>query len=317
MSLSRARFDQILFERAQEAGAECLEGVAVNRCLFDEGTPIGVEALSLSNGKRVRFGASLVIDASGRNSRLMVGKQERVGGRRGSRLYALKAHFKGVAGVDKQVELYFFPQGYGGLTRVEDGLANLCFIVAENALKHAGGDASSVVKRTLMTNSLARERLQNAEVVGKWHSAGPLTFGRRCLARDGIIAIGDASGMIDPFTGTGIQMALKTGEMAAEAILEAAACRTPPNAARDLEQVANANPWSPSSSFADSILTCYSRLYEQEFDNRLKIAGLLRTAAFSPSTASLAARVLARAPKLTSLILRSTRSGNGSGARAD
>jgi flavin-dependent dehydrogenase len=35
-----------------------------------------------------------------------------------------------------------------------------------------------------------------------------------------VIAIGDASGMIDPFTGTGIQIALRTGEIAAEAIIE-------------------------------------------------------------------------------------------------
>jgi geranylgeranyl reductase family protein len=317
MSLSRARFDQILFERAQEAGAECLEGVAVNHCVFDDGVPSGVEALSLPNGKRVRFEASLVIDASGRNSRLMVGKRERVGGRRGSRLYALKGHFRGVEGIDKQVELYFFPQGYGGLTRVEDDLVNLCFIVEENALKNAGGDASRVVKHTLMANGLARKRLKNAEVVGKWHSAGPLTFGRRCLARNGIIAIGDASGMIDPFTGTGIQMALRTGEMAAEAIVEAAAFRTLSCGASETEQAGTASPWSQSLSFADSILTCYQRLYEREFDNRLKIAGLLRAAAFSPTTVSMAARVLARAPKLTSLMIRATRSGTGSGARTE
>jgi menaquinone-9 beta-reductase len=311
MSLSRARFDQILFERAREAGAECLEGVAVNGCVFDDGVASGVEALALSNGKRVRFQALFIIDASGRNSRLMVGKRERIGGRRGSRLYALKGHFRGVEGIDEQAELYFFPQGYGGLTRVEDGLVNLCFIVEEHALKSAGGDASRVVEHTLMANSLARERLQDAEVVGKWHSAGPLTFGRRCLARDGIIAIGDASGMIDPFTGTGIQMALRTGEMVAEAIFESPAGQTSSHSEAELEQRGMVSPGRSSTSIADSILACYTRRYEGEFDNRLKFAGLLRAAAFSPATASLAARVLARAPGLTSLMLRATRSGNG------
>jgi len=312
MSLSRARFDQILFERAQEAGAECLEGIAVSGCVFADGSPSGVEALSLSSGKKVRFEAPLIIDASGRNSRLMVGKRERIGGRRGSRLYALKGHFKGVEGIDKQVELYFFPQGYGGFTRVEDDLVNLCFIIEEGALKSAGGDASTVVERTLMTNSLARERLRGAGVVGKWHSAGPLTFGRRCLSRDGIIAIGDASGMIDPFTGTGIQMALRTGEMAAEAIFETAIDRSVSHRAEEPGEVGASKPRRDSSSTVEAILASYARRYESEFDNRMKIAGLLRTAAFSPLTASLAARVLARAPGLTSLMLRATRSGQGS-----
>jgi flavin-dependent dehydrogenase len=144
----------------------------------------------------------------------MVDRRERIGGRRGSRLYALKAHFNFIEGMGDQVELFFFPQGYGGLSLVEDGLVNLCFIAGERALRDAGGDPSKVVEATLMKNPLACERLRGAQLAGKWHSAGPLTFGRRRLARDGVIAIGDASGMIDPFTGTGIQMALRTGEMA-------------------------------------------------------------------------------------------------------
>ena len=88
MSLSRARFDQILFDRAREAGAECLEAVAVKQCLFDGDAPRGVEAMLLRSGKRVSFEAPLIVDASGRNSRLMFGRRERVAGRRGSRLYA-------------------------------------------------------------------------------------------------------------------------------------------------------------------------------------------------------------------------------------
>ena len=86
MSLSRARFDQILFDRAREAGAECIEGLAVKGCVYDGEHPGGIEALSLADGKQVSFKARLIIDASGRNSRLMFGRRERVAGRRGSRL---------------------------------------------------------------------------------------------------------------------------------------------------------------------------------------------------------------------------------------
>src|SRR6266849_4831978 len=61
MSLSRARFDQILFDRARENGAVCLEGVAVNGCVFDDGGPRKVEALSLKEGARASFEAPVVI----------------------------------------------------------------------------------------------------------------------------------------------------------------------------------------------------------------------------------------------------------------
>src|SRR5512138_1987806 len=75
MSLSRARFDQILFERARAMGADCCEGMAVKQCIIDAGRARGVEAMSLADGQLVRYQAPLVIDASGRNSRLMVNRE--------------------------------------------------------------------------------------------------------------------------------------------------------------------------------------------------------------------------------------------------
>lgn len=313
MSLSRARFDQILIDCAREAGAECLERFAVKSCQYENGLPSGVEALSLADGKQVSFRARFIIDASGRNSRLMLGKRERVAGPRGSRLYALKAHLTGVEPVDESVEMFFFPEGYGGLARVEDDLVNLCFIVDERTLKTAGGDPARVIETSLMNNSLARERLRDARVEGKWFSAGPLTFGRKRLARNGIIAIGDASGMIDPFTGTGIQIALRTGEMAAEAICETL------NPSSAVERSAAFHPASTAvesgehargGSIVDAVLARYEQRYERELDTRMKTAGLLRMAAFSPRTASVVAGVLTRAPRLASFIFRATRSGN-------
>lgn len=319
MSLSRARFDQILIDRARQAGAECLEGFAVNSCQYENDLPSGVQALSLADGKQISFKARFIIDASGRNSRLMLGKRERVAGRRGSRLYALKAHLTGVEPVDQSVEMFFFPEGYGGLARVEDDLVNLCFIVDERTLKAAGGDPARVIETSLMNNSLARERLRDARVAGKWYSAGPLTFGRRRLARNGIIAIGDASGMIDPFTGTGIQIALRTGEMASEAICET----LNPSEVAALERGAAVLPASTAiapgngsrtGSIVDGVLSRYAQRYESELDSRMKTAALLRVAAFSPRTASVVAGVLTRAPRLAGLIFRATRSGNHSHA---
>ena len=307
MSLSRSRFDQILFEGAREAGAECLEGYAANGCKFDDGCGT-VEALSLKEGARVTFKAPVIIDASGRNSRWMLAKQERVAGRRGSRLYALKAHFTGVTGIKDQVEMYFFREGYGGFSQVEDELVNLCFIVGESALKQAGGNASRVVKNTLMRNPLAAERLCRASVVGKWYSTGPLTFGRRRLSRDNVIAIGDASGMIDPFTGTGLQIAVRTGEMAAEAIIDALG-----QSSSSLHPEKDNNRQSEYRvSLYESIQSRYRDQYEREFHKRMRVAGLLRAAAFSPATSRIIAIVLERAPRLTNVMLRATRSGHPS-----
>src|SRR5262249_20595066 len=146
------------------------------------------------------FEAPLVVDASGRNSRLSLSRGDRIAGKKGTRLYALKANLENVELSPETVELYFFHSGYGGLSMVERGLANLCFLTTENSIKNAAGSPAQVLQQTVMRNPAARQRLAKARVVGKWLSAGPLFFGRRQLFHQGIIAVGDAAGMIDPFT---------------------------------------------------------------------------------------------------------------------
>ncbi len=285
MSLSRSRFDQILFERARSGGAECREAIAVRRCVTQKGEPARVEGIDLGTGGAAAFQAPLVIDASGRQSRLMLNPEERAAGERGSRLYALQAHFENVAGVGGRVDLFLFPRGYGGLSPVEEGLVNLCLIVREDAISKVGNDFLKTIGETILTNPAARERFAGARLAGRWHSAGPLTFGKRRLSRAGVIAIGDAAGMIDPFTGTGIQIALRSGELAATAVLET------------LDAKLN----------IDEALKRYSSYYNAEFGARLAVASALRPVVFSPMATRLAGQVLGSMPALTRLLIRATR----------
>src|SRR5215467_1200565 len=55
LGISRARFDQILFERAQQAGAFCMEGTAARLCLPSQNGCTKIEAMSLGNGKLLKF----------------------------------------------------------------------------------------------------------------------------------------------------------------------------------------------------------------------------------------------------------------------
>src|ERR1044072_7192129 len=124
-----------------------------------------------------------------------------------------------------------------------------------------------------INNNLAPTRLGRAQVAGKWFTVGPLVFGRRRLSQNGVIAIGDASGMIDPFTGTGIQIALRTGELVAESIIDSMhfSSKTLERSAQEIFQ---------------NVLARYSAAYEAEFGKRMRWAGLLRTVAFSTATAN-------------------------------
>jgi flavin-dependent dehydrogenase len=312
LSLSRSRLDGILFDRAKQSGAVCLEGMAVKRCLFERGLARGVECLSLPGGETSLFEAPLVIDASGRNSRLSWQATGRMARRKGSRLYALQAHLRNVDIVPERVELYFFQTGYGGLSVVEDGVVNLCFMTTENSIKEAGGDVARVAELTIMRNPVAREKLKDARVLGKWLSVGPLSFGQKRLFHHGIIAAGDAAGMIDPFTGSGIQIALRSGETLAECILETFARRDEREAGCQSKPPSEGAGRLPRivTEIADQVSILYAARYKAEFGNRMAVAGALRFAAFSPRAAGVVAGLFISLPGLANIVLRGTRLGS-------
>ncbi|HEY6333983.1 MAG TPA: FAD-dependent monooxygenase [Blastocatellia bacterium] len=317
LGLSRAALDQIMLSRARETGAECIEGAAVKKCTFEGNIATGVEAMLLPAGRPAQFKASLVIDATGRGSRIMVTRDERRGGPRGSRLYAVKAHLQGVSGVEDRVELYFFRHGYGGLSGIEGGLANLCFITSEDTLRHCAGDTAKVAELSIMRNPAARARLAGARPADKWLSVGPLTFGKRRISMNGVIAIGDAAGMIDPFTGTGIQIALRSGEILADSVISALSAgpggKIQPEENEAHSKVSKAleglQGKLPAGVF-ERVLSRYRDAYDAEFGQRMWVAQILRRAAFSAATGNVMGRALARAPGIGLRMMKATRRWN-------
>jgi len=153
-----------------------------------------------------------------------------------------------------------------------------------------------------LRNPAARKRIENARLVGSWMTTGPLSFGPRPLYRNGILAIGDAAGMIDPFTGTGIQVALRSAEALADSILRVLA----PTGRQSRVANLSSTDLIEISSLVNSDYRCR---YRSEFGGRMAVAGALRLLAFSPRAAGLAATLLAGAPGIVNAALRVTRLG--------
>src|SRR5215468_11124469 len=284
IGISRARMDLILLDCAREAGVEAREGFHVSPRLRRENGMSFVEGKA--DGETVqRFSAPIVIDASGRNgvfSNQIAQQTSRLGG---SRLFGCKVHLRAVEGMRELGELFFFRDGYGGMCDVENGRTNLCFITTEATLREAKGDRERLLELTMRSNPAARRRLRNAVIDGEWLGTGPITYGRR-RPKPGVISIGDAGAFIDPFTGSGILLALSSGELAAEAISQA---------------------FYAGVSDVEVIAKRYDRLHRAKFGWRFRACAILRAAAFSPTARNALVTAMTRWRPLTKLIAQSTR----------
>lgn len=291
LGLSRARLDAILLSRAKELGADVLEGVRVSPTLDRRDSYFEIEGLS-QDGVRRRFAARLIVDASGRG-RLFSPEvaQSQATKPATDRLFGCKVHLRGIEGLSEKGELYFFDQGYGGLSEVEpDGLgprANLCFLTNESMLRAAKGDRERLLELTLMTNPAAKNRLRGAVVADAWLGAGPIVFGEQKRVT-GVIAIGDAGAFIDPFTGSGILLALSTGELASSVVNDALGS-------------GNVRP--------EVVAERYRHLFGEAVGWRFRAAATLRRLAFAPLARKLLVPLLTRHEGLTRMLARSTRQG--------
>jgi flavin-dependent dehydrogenase len=294
LGLSRAEMDARLLERARAVGVEVLEEAQATGVCFEKGRVRGV---SLKAGGRLLEVSSLVaIDATGRAralSRRAV-EDERTGKRaqvNRPSLVAFKAHLEGAAGGDTHCEIYFYRGGYGGLSRVENGLSNLCFIASARDVRACGNDAARVMREVLMKNRRAARTLAGAHAVGGWLAVALDGFGRRRLVpAHGLLSIGDAASFIDPFTGSGMLMALESGELAAETI------------ARHLAALRSDGRESFQETAAD-----YRALYQKTFGARLRVCALMRRAAFVPRFAETLIFALGASERTRRYLARSTR----------
>lgn len=125
---------------------------------------------------------------------------------RGRRLFGFKGHFEGP--MDDAVELFFFEHCYVGVAPVENGETNVCGLGPEDFLRRFEFDFDAVAG----ASPALAERLRPLRRSIDWISTGPLKYAQ-AFDQNGYLA-GDALSFVDPFTGSGLIAAVKTGALA-------------------------------------------------------------------------------------------------------
>ncbi|WP_263378898.1 NAD(P)/FAD-dependent oxidoreductase [Granulicella paludicola] len=118
-------------------------------------------------------------------------------------------------------ELMLFPGGYGGIQPVEDGVANLCWVVKGRYLASAGNRPEKLLEKMQQDCPHLDMRLKGAEaLLAKPIAITHIPYGFvRRTTEEGLYCIGDQAAVIPSFTGDGISIALHTARCAASAYL--------------------------------------------------------------------------------------------------
>jgi len=225
-SLIRRDLDWILLQHAVAAGAQFESGLAVRAAIVDEadGRP-AVRGVFTSGGSRAggcEQRARVTIAADGRRSTLAFGLGLAAHPVR-PRRWAVGTYFEQAAGLSALGEMHVRRGGYIGVAPVPGGLTNVCVVRPALAGDRSLRDPAAWMRSALACDPLLADRFSGARMIAPPVVLGPLAVDVREAPIDGLLLAGDAAGFVDPMTGDGLRFAVRGGELAAAAALEALA----------------------------------------------------------------------------------------------
>jgi len=250
LSVPRYQLDALFIEQVQKAGVKVFQQYKVTDFIFDDGCVAGVKGWDETKTS-FSLNSKLVVDAGGRNAvslRKFSLKREP----KGNAKIAFSAHWQGVRLPEDYCYMHISRPGYTGISSVGNGRANVVLVVEGSAL--AGESPETFYHRVLMQNSRRSKMLADGERVEPVRSVESLAFAVKPVPCGGLVLVGDATGFIDPFTGEGIYLSLRSSQLASEVI----------------------HGGFQNSNFSRNFLSVYDERRKQEFGGKFLLSRVLQ-----------------------------------------
>jgi len=222
----RSEFDQMLLDNAREKGAVVHEETAAREFLQENGRVTGVRAVNKA-GETLEFHAPITVDASGRDALAISRYRWR---RRDPFLnkIAVWTYYKGAqrdSGHDEgATTIAYVPQkGWFWYIPLADDVLSVGIVAEKDYLYHESNDPQTIFHREVAKNTWLTNHLAPGKQFGPYRVTGEYSYRSQHCATDGLILAGDAFAFLDPVFSSGVFLALRSGEMAADAVDDALA----------------------------------------------------------------------------------------------
>jgi flavin-dependent dehydrogenase len=209
LSLPRATLDDALRDAALSDGVHAVHGAFLH--VEDQGETLNV-AYRDGDGAERKCRARVLIGADGAWSTVAARSGLAGGQHRGGR-WAVGGHLRGVnCGSNDTLEMCIGAGGYYARNPLGDDLTNAMLVMPRPV---AGDDEADAIVNEL---SAGRMRFEAAKLE-KRVAVGPLSYAPSRLAAGRIMLSGDAAGLLDPFVGQGVAIALESSVAGADGAL--------------------------------------------------------------------------------------------------
>jgi flavin-dependent dehydrogenase len=228
----RSEFDQMMLDNAREHGVDAHDGVHVVEVLFEADRAErgqGNRAVGVAikqDGQRREIRAKVVVDASGQAAMLM--------NRMKLRLWdpvlnkgAIWTYWENAyrdTGRDEGATMVIQTPGKEGWfwnIPLHNNIVSMGVVAPFDYLfKGRKGNHEQTYQEEVAKTPAIQERIKDAKRVTGYFATRDYSYRSTECAGDGWVLVGDAFGFLDPLYSSGVLLALKSGELAADAIIE-------------------------------------------------------------------------------------------------
>jgi flavin-dependent dehydrogenase len=220
----RSQFDLLMLQNAEEQGVEVQQGIRVLEVLFDGTRAVGVR-IQQENGGQQDVYAKVVVDASGQSTML----QNRFKLRLWDPLLnkgAIWTYWEGayrdtgrdegatlvVQTTNKQGWFWYIPQ--------HDNTISVGVVAPFDYLFKGRGSHAETYDEEVEACPAIKERVSIGRRSTGYFATKDYSYRSKQVAGNGWVLVGDAFGFLDPLYSSGVLLALKSGELAADAITD-------------------------------------------------------------------------------------------------
>jgi flavin-dependent dehydrogenase len=220
----RSEFDSMMLRNAREHGVEAHEGVRVLDVLFEGDRAVGVR-IREEDGTEREVRAAVVVDASGQVGIL----QNRMGLRVWDPLLnkgAIWTYWRGAyrdSGRDEGATMVLQTadrKGWFWYIPQHDDMVSVGVVAPFDELFKGRGPYAQTYEEEVLKCPALKQRIASATRATGYFATKDYSYRATKVAGDGWVMIGDAFGFLDPLYSSGVLLALRSGEMAADAICE-------------------------------------------------------------------------------------------------